>query len=185
MAMATCDGPGSVGAKNRMSPGARSSALTAFPTRYCSRTSRGSGSPNCENTYCVKPLQSNPCGSVPPFLYGAPRSESAAPPRAWGWKAVPGARGVRSSTAAPDAAGGEAGSPGAGSDGARCAGAAPPGAGNGFGVYPDEAQPPEQAAATTRTQSIRTPPVYRRCIDTPTGVGQNSSRLEQTLLLNA
>jgi hypothetical protein len=31
------------------------------------------------NTYLTKPLQSNPDGSLPPFLYGAPRSDSAVP----------------------------------------------------------------------------------------------------------
>ncbi len=34
--------------------------------------------PYSPNTYCVKPLQSKPCGSVPPFRYGVPFSASAA-----------------------------------------------------------------------------------------------------------
>ena len=42
-------------------------ALTDFPTRYCSRTSRGSDRPYCEKTYCVNPLQSKPLGSAPPL----------------------------------------------------------------------------------------------------------------------
>ncbi len=79
MAMATCDGPGSVVEKNTMSPGASSSGAIDFPTRYCSRTSRGSATPYWLKTYCVKPLQSNPFGSVPPLRYGMPRRASAVP----------------------------------------------------------------------------------------------------------
>ena len=43
----------------------------------CSRVSRGRRRPTRANTHCVKPLQSKPLGSEPPFRYGVPRSSNA------------------------------------------------------------------------------------------------------------
>src|SRR5206468_9158272 len=79
IAMATCDGPGSVVVKKTMSPGESSSGVTDFPTRYWSCTARGNDTPYCAKTYRVKPLQSKPPGSAPPLRYGVPRSDSAVP----------------------------------------------------------------------------------------------------------
>src|ERR1051325_3422489 len=79
------------------------------------------------NTYCVKPLQSNPFGSLPPFRYGAPLSESAVLVNA----SPSNDRGV--ADGGPD--GNAPGSTIAGSTtGATAPGAAGPGGGTAFGI---------------------------------------------------
>src|SRR4051794_10492395 len=149
--MATCEGPGSVVEKNRMSPGARSSVFTDFPTRYCSRTSRGSDRPCRENTYCVNPLQSKPDGSAPPLMYGVPRSDNAVPasaypsiPEAGPGGEPPGGFRTPSDVVRPAGLSGVAGTAGASLGG--CETRVPPGVGNGRGVAPVDAHPPAQAA---------------------------------------
>ena len=60
---ATCEARRPVGREEeQVARRARSSRLTVSPTRYCSRTSRGSAIPCCAKTYCAKPLQSKPGG---------------------------------------------------------------------------------------------------------------------------
>src|SRR5438876_10651392 len=75
--MPTCDAPRETVWKKTKSPGFRSSCLIFLPTLNCSSTSRGSATPWCANTHCVKPLQSKPLGSLPPLRYGVPRKLSA------------------------------------------------------------------------------------------------------------
>ena len=75
--MPTCDAPRATVWKNTRSPGCKSSSLIFFPALNCSSTSRGSATPCCANTHCVKPLQSKPFGSLPPLTYGVPRKLNA------------------------------------------------------------------------------------------------------------
>src|SRR5881396_2404351 len=121
--------------KKTRSPAARRSGFTAFPIPNCSRTSRGSVMPCCANTYHVKPLQSKPFGSAPPFLYGAPLSASAVPVTAY-------TSAERCSPPWPIVAGGEA----------------PPGVGKGRGTAPVDAH----AADIVDTAHKASAPMSRR-----------------------
>ena len=67
MTMPTWEGPREVVLKNTRSPELRSRGLIFLPSPNCSSTERGSAMPLRANTYWVKPLQSNPPGSEPPF----------------------------------------------------------------------------------------------------------------------
>src|SRR5437667_6181141 len=78
-AIATWVGPGATVLKNSRSPAATCAFVIGFPCLNWSTTARGSAIPYWLYTYWVKPLQSNPDGSAPPFLYGAPRRARAAP----------------------------------------------------------------------------------------------------------
>src|SRR3954453_9571723 len=104
--------------------------------------------PNCENTYCVKPLQSKPVGVDPPVTYGTPRNASAVAAR------------VRPSRGRPDGSSAVRGRLGVAGGGSVIAGDAtgavvvtPPrsGIGKGFGTALVVAHAPAISPARTKT----------------------------------
>src|SRR6187402_3350991 len=54
------------------SPGSASAGEIDVPPELCREDECGSETPNCAYTNCVKPEQSKPAGSEPPYRYGTP-----------------------------------------------------------------------------------------------------------------